>query len=77
MANINRLKTIKMLSRGEEISVGDISEKLNISLKATSQHLIHLKKIGALQSNGRDGHVYYYLKKNPPKEFSQVIKLFI
>jgi DNA-binding transcriptional ArsR family regulator len=76
LANINRLKIVKMLSRGGRLNVTEISEKLKISLKGTSRHLGILKNVGVLESEGSDGHVYYSMNSGLPKEFKQVIRLF-
>ena len=59
LAKINRLNIIKMLADGRKISVTDIAEELKISLKATSNHLMLLKNLDVLESEGKLGHVFY------------------
>jgi DNA-binding transcriptional ArsR family regulator len=76
LANINRLKIIKILSNNDRLDVGSISEKLKISFKATSQHLIILKNVGALESIGEKGRVHYLLNSDLPKDFARAIALF-
>ncbi|MFH0890755.1 MAG: metalloregulator ArsR/SmtB family transcription factor [Candidatus Liptonbacteria bacterium] len=73
LANINRLKIIKMLAGGENISVGDISEKLEISFRATSNHLAMLKNLDVLEARGATGHVFYTLNSQMPKDFKSIL----
>ncbi len=75
LANINRLKIIKMLSGGHKMSVGEIAGDLNISFKATSNHLAILKNLDVLESQGADGHVFYYVNSKMPKDFQEAIDL--
>ena len=77
LANINRLKIIKILSDRRKRSVTDISEKLGISLKATSKHLILLDNLDILENKGKDGHVWYYLNPDIPDDIKKVINHFV
>ncbi len=76
LGNINRIRIIQMLSNGQSLNVTKISEELNISLKATSQHLIILQNLDVLEAQGKQGHVYYTLNLNLPKDIKNAIKLF-
>ena len=76
LSNINRIKIIAMLSGGKNMSVTEIADKLLISLKSTSKHLIILENFGVLESDGKRGHVFYSLNKNLPADFDRAIKLF-
>ncbi len=76
LSNINRLKIIEMLISGKSMSVTQIAEELKVSLKSTSKHLIILQNLDLLESEGRKGHVFYSVSKNPPTDFKQAIKLF-
>jgi len=76
MANVNRLKIITMLAKGQSMTVGQIAQELKISLKSTSKHLIMLHNLELLEYLGKDGHVYYSLNPNPPKDLQKTIKLF-
>jgi len=76
MANINRLKIIKMLSGGTNLSVTKIAEELEIAVKSTSKHLIILHILNFLESNGKKRHVFYGLNKNAPTNIKRAIKLF-
>ena len=44
-ANINRLKIVKLLAGTDKMTVSDIADELDISLKSTSKHLIILDNI--------------------------------
>lgn len=77
LSNINRLKIIKILSGGKNLTVSGISEKIGISLNATSKHLIILSNLDVLESQGKDGHVFYKLNPNLPRDIKRSISLFI
>jgi predicted transcriptional regulator len=76
LGNINRIKIIQLLSKSKPLNVTQIADELGISLKATSQHLIILQNLDVLESQGRQGHVYYNLNPNPPQDIKNAIKLF-
>ena len=73
LANINRLKIIQMLSGNSRLNVGEISENLKISFKATSNHLAMLKNLDVLEAQGTAGHVFYSLNPQMPDDFCKVI----
>ena len=75
LANINRLKIIKMLSAGARMTVGEIAEELEISFKATSNHLAILKNLDVLESRGAEGHVFYFINHQMPKYFKEAIEI--
>ena len=76
LGNVNRIKIIKMLAGGGKMSVTQISEKLNISLKSTSRHLSILQNLDLLESEGKDGFVFYYANKKIPVDFKRAVSLF-
>ena len=75
LANINRLKIIKMLTGSHKMNVGDIAEELNISFKATSNHLAMLKNLDVLEAQGAAGHVFYSINPQMPKDFQRIIEI--
>jgi len=77
LANINRLKTIKMLASGRKMNVGDIAEDLEISFKATSNHLAILKNLDVLDAQGVEGHVFYSINLQMPKDFQRIIEIIL
>ncbi len=76
LGNINRLKIIQMLSEGKSMNVTEIADKIKVSIKSTSRHLMILRNLDLLEGEGRDGHVFYSLSKNVPLDFKNAIKLF-
>ena len=77
LGNINRIKIIQMLSGGKSMNVTEIADEIKVSIKSTSRHLAILRNLDLLESEGRDGHVFYSLSKPVPADFKQAIKLFI
>jgi len=76
LANVNRLKIIRLLEDGQKLNVSDISEKIKISFSATSRHLIILQRVGVLEDEGTAGHVFYSLNPNLPNDLKRALKLF-
>ena len=77
LGNINRLKIIQMLANGRSLNVTDIAGKIRVSIKSTSRHLMILRNLDLLDSEGKNGHVFYSLNKNAPEDFKKAIKLFL
>ena len=77
LSNINRLKIVDMLIDGRKINVGGISERLNISIKATSNHLARLRNLNILDAEGKDGQVFYSISYRLPKDAEKAIKLML
>lgn len=78
LANINRLKIIAMLMlKPQRLNVTDITDHLNISFKATANHLAILKNAEVLSSEGTGGHVYYYANPKMPADFRKAIELML
>ena len=44
---------------------------------ARKDNLIILQNLDVLESEGRRGHVFYSLSKNPPADMMRAVKLFI
>lgn len=77
LANINRLKIIKLLADGRNMSVTDIAGDLKISFKGTSNHLAQLKNLDVLDAQGSAGHVFYSLNRQLPKDFQIIISIIL
>lgn len=75
LSNINRLKIISLLTARRKMNVGDIAESLKISVTATSNHLIMLQKLEVLEVEGKDGHVFYALNPQMPRDFAHAVRL--
>ena len=77
LANINRLKIIKLLAKRNNLNVSEIAEIIDISLNATSKHLIILSNLGILEGKGKQGHVFYRISDNLPDDIKRSINLFL
>ncbi len=64
-----------MLAAGHKMNVGDIAESLKISFKATSNHLAILKNLDVLEAQGAEGHVFYSINPQMPKDFQKIIEI--
>jgi len=74
LSNFNRLSILILLEK-ESLSVGDIANNLNISLKATSNHLAILRNVKVVSAKGSQGRVYYSLQKPLPEKFAKALHL--
>jgi len=77
LANINRLKIIKLLYGGRKVNVTDIAGEIDISFKATSNHLAMFKNLDVVEAHGTAGHVFYSLNKHLPEDFRKVIEFML
>jgi DNA-binding transcriptional ArsR family regulator len=77
LANVNRLKIIKLLSGDRSLSVTEVADVLKISFRATSKHLIMLNNLDILENSGKQGHAFYHLNQNLPRDLKKAISLFI
>lgn len=60
-ANHRRLQILDLLKREPELSVDDISKKLNIGYENASDHLRKLAIAGLIMKQGRSTSVYHRL----------------
>lgn len=77
LANINRLKIIKLLSDGRRLDVSDIAVEIGISFTAISKHLILLHNLDVLENKGIQGHVFYSLNRKMPSDIKRAVNLFL
>lgn len=61
LANRRRLAILKYLKIEKEASVGDIADKINLSLKSTSKHLGRLTLLDVLEKDQRSSQTFYRL----------------
>ena len=61
LANKRRLAIIKYLKKEKEATVGDISEKIKLSFKATSKHLGVLANADIVEKEQRSLQMWYSL----------------
>jgi len=50
---------------------------LEISFKATSNHLAILKNLDVLDAQGVEGHVFYSINLQMPKDFQKIIEIIL
>jgi ArsR family transcriptional regulator len=75
LSNENRLKILAFLWPNKELSVADIAGRIRLSLKSTSKHLVLLKNVGFLQSEGKAKSVYYSINPDLSKEITSFLHL--
>lgn len=75
LANSKRLSILKYLKSTRQASVGDIADKIGLTLKATSKHLRILHDINALERSKQSLAVYYRLAERLQPAVKQLIKL--
>jgi DNA-binding transcriptional ArsR family regulator len=76
-ASISRLRIVKFLSSEKECTVSQIAREIHVSFKGTSRHLGILSALDILNSNGKDGHVYYSFNKRMPVDALKLVNQFI
>ncbi len=59
LGNKRRIQIVKLLIKKTELTVSDIADNINLSLKATSRHLMQLFHIDILKKDQRSKNVYY------------------
>lgn len=64
LANKRRLNILKYLKKEKEASVGDISDKINLSFKSTSKHLSILFSADIVEKEQKNLQVFYRLSEN-------------
>ena len=61
LANKNRLRILKLLTKHRELSVKQISKALGITEKLASQHVVLLAHADFIIGKGKLGRVFYSL----------------
>ncbi|MGC9049183.1 MAG: ArsR/SmtB family transcription factor [Patescibacteria group bacterium] len=59
LGNDRRLEILKILLSEKELSVIDISEKIKLSFRSTSKHLLKLENIGVLKRRETGRYTFY------------------
>lgn len=59
IANLTRLKIIKILDKAEELSVGELELKLKMSQSAISQHLAIMRAAGLVKTRRQAQQIFY------------------
>lgn len=72
LSNPQRLEILCHLSSAEELSAGEITERIGLSQSATSQHLARLRRLGLLETRKESQSVYYRIAR---KDVGEILNL--
>lgn len=61
MSDASRVRIIAALSAGEEMNVGELAARVDISHSAVSHHLRHLRQMRLVRARKEGRYVYYAL----------------
>jgi DNA-binding transcriptional ArsR family regulator len=75
LANKRRLKIISLVKAAGRLSAGNISERMKLSLSATSRHLSLLESAGVLEKEQISLEVYYFISRRPKPYLQSVVAL--
>lgn len=75
LANRRRLAIIRYLKKHKEASVGNISEAIKLSFRATSKHLGILAAVDILEREQRSLQMFYMLSAPLPPVVRTLISL--
>ena len=74
LGNERRLNIVKELLKYKKLTVGDISEAINLSFRSTSRHLKVLESAGFVSWKQVGKNIYYFISLGIPKEILNLIK---
>ena len=75
LANKRRLVALAFIASKKEGSVGEISEHIKLSFKATSKHLAVLFHAGILDKEQRSAQMFFLLSRDLPEAAARILKL--
>ena len=75
LANRRRLAILRYLKKGREVSVGDITEEINLSFKATSKHLAILAASQLVDRDQIGIKMFYRISDHIPEPARRIISL--
>lgn len=73
VANERRVRILRMLSKEGEMSVSQISQRINLSFKSTSRHLLRLEDVGLVKRRQDSLWVYYSINREGLNRHNQVL----
>lgn len=74
LGNERRLKIIKELLKRKRLTVGEISDSIDLSFRSTSRHLKVLESAGLVGWEQMSKNIYYFISSETSKEFLNLIK---
>jgi len=73
LGNRRRLQIFRYIKNKKRASVGEIAEHIDLSLPATSRHLVIMEKADVLDKKQESTTVYYFLSPYSHKNLSNLI----
>jgi DNA-binding transcriptional ArsR family regulator len=77
LGNERRLGIMEALLKFKKLTVGEISEKINLSFRSTSRHLKVLEGAGFVSWEQVGVNVYYFVSPEAPREFLELVKKLV
>jgi len=77
LANKNRLRILKLLTKHRELSVKQISKALGITEKLASQHVVLLAHADVIEGKVKLGRVYYALSFSLSPDIRHILSHFV
>ena len=75
LANRRRIAILHILKNTKELTVGAIAEKINLSFKATSKHLVILSSVDVVEKEQRSTQFFYRISSIPNEAARRIIVL--
>lgn len=75
LGNPNRLKILKILSQTEQMSVSELADELDITLKNTSRNLGILLNLNLVEFKGKHDRVYYSLNPRLAEDIRTILRV--
>jgi len=73
VANERRVSILKMLFKEGEMNVSQISQRINLSFKSTSRHLLRLEDVGLVKRRQDSLWVYYSINREGLNRCNQAL----
>jgi DNA-binding transcriptional ArsR family regulator len=75
LANKRRVLILKYLKRVSKASVGEVSDAIKLSFKATSKHLMILLNVDIVEKEQISLTMFYFLSKNTHPMVSKLLSI--
>lgn len=77
LADSNRRKILKLLSKKDSMTAGDIADQFNISKPAISEHLKILRNAGLIYADKQGQFIHYQLNATIMQEIAALLFEFL
>ncbi|MBN2120256.1 MAG: helix-turn-helix transcriptional regulator [Candidatus Omnitrophica bacterium] len=76
LGSTRRIRILKILLKSDKLSVGEISQKIDLSLKSTSKHLLLLEKLDLVKREQKSRWGFYsYSTKASVDRIKKILEL--